>query len=626
MIHRRIRTLFAGLLLAVSASAQTSFKLQPVVHTGDVAPVPQQLGNILGFAFNQKDQVVVLGDGGLFLKSGHDITPIVAPGDPAPGGGIFFGINPAIIDAQGQVYFNANVSFPGTPGIFRYSKGHLNNFIPNGSLTYNGLALSLGLLAVNASGDMLVQDQNFALYIDSKGTLTPIVAPGQAAPGGTDTFSQIFSASINQSGQVAFQGFLASGGAGIYLYSGGTISKIIATGDVLADGGIIAFPSQPALNDAGVIAFGATSNSSALDEGLFVYANGQLKLAVPATTPLPNGDFLNNVDAISINNAGQMVLDAGVDKSTGGFYSAVLLYANGQLTEIEAPGMTAPDGIAFANNPDVEFGGELNDAGQILFIAAEIHKGPALYLSSNGQTTRIVGQGDRIPEVPRYEIPAGIGIGANDKVLVSDSTFPGGAGFYKAGVFNDSRLVSNVGESTADGAILSFFGAAMNNKHQVAVNTAASDTFDALFLDSKGQFSLLGDQLTSSIYPQGNAPAINNLGEVAYLGFNPATFQRGLYLNSNGQLSLLVDAATPLSGGTLNDIENPVLNSQDQAAFLSAFSFPNPNAIYLATAGQLTPLARDGDPAPGGGNFSIPFANSQFGPVINDRGDVAFAT
>src|SRR5581483_592208 len=114
--------------------------------------------------------------------------------------------------------------------------------------------------------------------------------------------------------------------------------------------------------------------------------------------------------------------------------------------------------------------------------------------------------------------------------------------------------------------------------------------------------------------------------EVAYLGFNPATFQRGLYLNSNGQVSLLVDAATPLSGGTLNDIENPALNSQDQAAFLSAFSFPNPNAIYLATAGQLTPLARDGDPAPGGGNFSIPFANPQFGPVINDRGDVAFAT
>src|SRR5205814_7368877 len=76
--------------IASAQTTQTTFKFKPVVRAGDPAPVPPQVGSILNFAFNDQAQVVVIADRGIVLKSGAQITPIVGPGDPAPGGGIFF--------------------------------------------------------------------------------------------------------------------------------------------------------------------------------------------------------------------------------------------------------------------------------------------------------------------------------------------------------------------------------------------------------------------------------------------------------------------------------------------------------------------------------------------------------
>lgn len=605
-------------LLAVSAPAQNGFTFSPAIRAGNPAPVPRQLGSILEFSINPQGQIAVIGDGGLFIKSGFNTTVVTAPSEPAPGGGVFLSVDSPIINSQGQVAFRGNVTFPGTSGMFLFAGGHLTLAIADGTIASDGQPVMPSPIAMNSSGDLVVSSNN-SLYLFSHGSLTLLVANGQTAPGG-GTFSFFVGASLNQSDQLAFQAFLSTGGSGIFLLSGGTISKIIEQGDVFPDGAVFAFPDLPSINDAGQIAFPGVS-SSAADGGVFLFTGGQLTVVVPRATPIGGGLFFDSAFSVSLNNAGQIAFTGFITSLEG---NGVFLFSKGQLTVLMFPGQTAPDGGTFSNS--VEVGAEIDSSGQVIFLGNESLRGNALYSFSQGQISRVIGQGDGIPFQPRFAFPVAREIGQNDTLLIADSTFPGGSGFYTSAPVRNASLVTHIGQSVGvDGVVDFLFGAAMNRQLQVAVGASPSTSFNSLFLVSGGQTAILGDA-SSSVVPQGS-PAINNLGQVAFLGFAPATGQDGLFLNAAGQISLLVDTATPLpTGGTLNSIENVSLNNQGQVAFLSEFSFPSPNAIYLSTAGQVTPLARDGDPAPGGGNFSIPFGNLRFGPVINDSGEVAFAT
>ena len=617
-------------LLAASAPAQTRFKFDPVVQAGDLAPVPPQLGSILEFSSNDHGDLAVIGDGGLFIKSGQGITVVVGPNDPAPGGGTFLSEEFPLINSQGQVFFRGSVTFPGTSGLFLFSGGHFTNLIPDGTVASNGVAVTPFPVAINASGDMVVSDvSDSALYLFSNGSLTPVVASGQPAPGG-GAFSLFFGASINQADQIAFEGFLPTGGTGIYLYSGGTITKIIAPGDTFADGGVFAFADPPVINDAGQIAFAGISNFSAADGGVFLFSGGQLTVVVQRGIPVGAGTFLDPTLTVSLNNAGQIAVTGFITNFTSLIGTSVFLFSNDQLIALEVPGQTAPDGDTFTDS--LEVGAEINTAGEVIFIGNETQRGNTLYRFSQGQLAQVVGQGDTIPRQPQFAFPIAVGIGGNDTVLISDSTFPGGSGAYRARSLHQASVAAHIGQqASADGVIDFLFQFAMNRENQVVLGANMSNipvgTFgnEALLLNSSGGLTVLADRF-SDVEPQ-SPVAINNLGDVAFGGFVPASGQQGLFLDSSGQITLLVDHATPLpTGGTLTTVENPSLNVQKQVAFLSEFSFPSPNAIYLSSAGQITALARDGDPAPGGGNFSIPFGNSRFGPVTNDNGQVAFAT
>ncbi len=607
--------------LVASAPAQTRFKFDPVVRAGDPAPAPPTLGSILEFSSNQQGDVAVIGDGGLFIKAKDKITVITAPGDPSPVGGVFLDETMPLIDSQDRVLFRADVtSFDTSGGLFLFSNGQITQVLADGVVASNGQPVSPLPLAQNASGDVVVAD-GFAdaLYLFSNGSLTPLVSAGQPAPGGGN-FALFFSASLNNAGQVAFEGFLDDGGIGIYLISGGGITKIIATGDPFADGATFTFPTAPAINDFGQIAFGGGANNSVIDDGLFLYSNGELKILVTSGTSLPSGDFTQIPFVVTLNNAGQIAFVSPIGPISG---TGVFLFSQGELSELEATGEQAPDGDTFTNN--VELGARINDSGQVIFFGSETQRGATLYSSLKGQITPLVGQGDLIPAQPQFAFPIASGIGRKDSVLISDSTFPGGTGAFIARSPHQVGLVANIGKSIGSDGVIDFLsGFAMNRENQVALSVASSGTNSALLLASGATTTVLADD-SSSINPDGSS-AINNLGGVAFTGFVPATGQSGLFLDSGGITALLVDASAPLPTGGFLNITNPAVNDFGQAVFFSQFSFPTPNAIYLETAGQITPLARDGDPAPGGGTFSIPFAEPRFAPVINDQGQVAFAT
>jgi hypothetical protein len=611
-------------------TAQTTFNFRQIIQTGGLAPSSSRLSSVSEFSFNDRGQIAVAADGGLLLVSGG-ITSIVAGfGDPAPGGGTFIFADSPSLNSQGTLVFRGEVTSPGVSGLFQFSQGKIISLIPQGTLDADGNPVFVTSAAINAVGDVAFIDAfSQAIKVFSNGAIHRVVGPGDAAPGGASFLFFFDKIGVNQTDQIVFTAFLSDGNSGIFLVSGQTITKIIAQGDVLPDGGLFTAAINPSINDAGQVAFGGFASGSA-DQGLFLYSGGVLTVPVPSGTRAADGSVIEVIDTTSINNAGLIAFTAtagnGITLGNGTF-----VFANGQVTTVEIFGQTAPGGGVFTSG--VEEKALINNSGQVLFETTQSLHGDALYLFSANQVTRMAGQGDRIARLPRFQFPLSNGLGAGDRVLISDTTFPGGVGLYTATPDDDENIlhpVVTLGKSLgADGVLISLFGFAMNSKGQIAMMGFSSDGGNVLMLSSAGQLSVLNDfSATSTLVPGGSIPAINNLGEVAFEAIDLSTGTNGIFLNSSGRTRLLVNAATPLpGGGTLNFIPNLALNDQEQLAFLAEpFSPFSPSGIFLSANGTLNALARDGDPAPGGGAFSIPFADPRFGPVINNLGTVAFAT
>jgi len=635
MSSRRIATplVLATLFVAPTLLAQSQFKFKEVVQTGDAAPVPPQLGSVLEFAFSDQGNVALVADGGLILKSGGTITPIAGPGDFAPGGGLFFSFTQPSIGPQGQVAFVAGTSFPSTSGVYLYSNGAITQLIAAGTLDNTGEAVTPGSATFTARGNLLVSDGfSGTLYLFANNTLTRLVGAGDPAPGGT-TFNLLFGGAINSSNQIAFEAALSNGTEGVFLWSNGIVTKIIAGGDVMPDGVPFGFPTAPDINDSGLVVFNGISNSIA-DSGVFSYFHGQLAVLIPRLAPLPDGSLLDFPFTTSINNAGQLVFTGFTTNNNN---VATFLFSNGQLSTVDTPGEIAPDGGVFGTRGNVESGSLINQAGQVLFIDSEAHHGAALYLFSNSQLTKVIGQGDTIPRQPLFAFPMTAAIAGGDAVLIGDSTFPGGAGAYTATAAHGTatgirNLAVHVGEAIgADGVVDFLTGFDMNHAGQVASITTSSDALGTVLLSGQGTLQVLADSSPSSPVDPGSStspsvPGVNNLGEVAFPAFDPNTFTSGAFLNSAGQNELLVGGSTPApSGGTLGEFSNMALNSLDQLAFVSLTS-DGSTGIFLADNGVVTTLATDGAAAPGGGNFQLFFGFSRLRPVIDDHGDVAFAS
>lgn len=634
MNSSRIATAFvlATLLSAPALLAQSQFKFKEVVQAGDAAPVPPQIGSVLEFAFSDQGNIALIADGGLILKSGNAVVPIAGPGDPAPGGGVFLSFSGPSIGPQGQVAFTAGSSLPSAPpstaGAYVFSNGGITQLFPNGIQANTGETVFPGAATFIANGNLLITNANSGtLYLLSNNTLTRLVGPGDTAPGGA-TFNFIVGPAINSSNQLVFQAFLSDGRNGIFLLSSGTLTKIIASGDIMPDGVPLGFTTSPFINDSGLVVFSAVSNSIA-DTGIFSYFQGKLSLLVPELAPLPDGSVLFDPFVASLNNAGQMTFSASTTKAN----NATFLFSNGQISTIIAPGQTAPDGGVFRFF-DLS-GSVINQSGQVLVVAAEVHEGSTLYLFSNNQLSRVIGTGDTIPRQPTFAFPMASALGAGDTTLIADSTFPGGAGAYTATPSHGTTpgfkaLAVHMGEPVSpDGVVDFLFGFAMNHSVEVASLIASSDAGGALLLTNGSTPQVIADSSpTSPIHVGGGTSSISidSLGETAFLGFDRSSSTSGIFLNSAGQNQLLLNASTPTPvGGTFNNVSNLALNSLNQVAF-EAEPFPGPTGIFVAANGVVTTLAIDGAPAPRGGNFQLFFFDSRHAPVIDDRGDVAFAS
>jgi hypothetical protein len=82
----------------------------------------------------------------------------------------------------------------------------------------------------------------------------------------------------------------------------------------------------------------------------------------------------------------------------------------------------------------------------------------------------------------------------------------------------------------------------------------------------------------------------------------------------------VIGAPAPGGGKFTNDFEPSRLNNRGELAFTTDLTDHQQEGVFLATGGQILPIMRYGQPAPGGGTFGA----AEFGYLgLNDAGDMA---
>lgn len=213
------------------------------------------------------------------------LVKLVAPGDAAPGGGVFDLATSPSINVRGDVAFG----------------GH-----------ERGTCASREPFAIRISCD------DSSLYLrEASGTVRALVRAGEVVPG-VGAFASAGYPVVNDKREVLFLGERTDvPGLGVYLWSAGRIRPIAVPGGSLPDGGalVTAFAGADLAN-SGEIAFTAlldTLSEHGVDSGVYVWAKGDLKLVARtgSTVPGPDGnDVLLGVGLgpVAINSSGKVLV------------------------------------------------------------------------------------------------------------------------------------------------------------------------------------------------------------------------------------------------------------------------------------------------------------------------------
>jgi hypothetical protein len=230
-----------------------------------------------------------------------------------------------------------------------------------------------------------------------------IVASGQAAPtGGSfdrfDVASQPIVAPVNARGHVAFYASIVRGKTreGIFLAMGSRTIKVAAIGDAVPGGGTLSeFASHPipALNDADKVAFGAAVTGAKANEGVFLAAEGSLKVIALSGTDAPGvpTGTLVEFDSPALNNSDEVVFVAKVRQGRETI-EALYLYSGGRLRKLLNGGDRTPRGGTFAR-----FGvPAINNRGAIAFPAVLEHAAVlgGIFIAGTRDLRLLVGAGD----------------------------------------------------------------------------------------------------------------------------------------------------------------------------------------------------------------------------------------
>src|ERR1051325_6031089 len=248
---------------------------------------------------------------------------------------------------------------------------------------------------INDAGDVLfISDVNggdsrraLFLYQAASGQIIKIAAVGDASPIG-GTFGAVGPGSMNNNGKIVF---LASQvgdtvNSNLFMWDNGVVTKVAALGDPAPEGGTFSglgtesfggFPDGtsipvgpvPDINDSDQIAFRAIVSGGITSRGIVVRTNQVDEWYVKVPDPTPIGGTFFDMQAPSINNAGQIAFFSDYRPTPDTFNSGWFAGAPGNWRKVVVffdpidGGQCL--GLAFSRNPMQT----IDAAGNVVFWA-----------------------------------------------------------------------------------------------------------------------------------------------------------------------------------------------------------------------------------------------------------------
>jgi len=336
-------------------------------------------------------------------------------------------INPTTVNASGRVAFNSQVDG---------SDRNQGVFVADSDGTISAIAIGCGGLGgsgdttsmcgdvspigghfggfffgtfftpdINDAGDVLFfcdvngGDSRRALFLyrGVSGQIVKVAAIGDPSPLG-GTFGAVGPGSLNNSGKVVFlASAVGTTNSDIFMWDNGVVTKVAAVGDPAPEGGTYTFLGTesagfqdgtdipvgpiPDINDSDQIAFRAIVSGGITERGIVVRTGQVDEWYVKVPDPTPIGGTYLDMQAPSINNAGQIAFFADYHPTPETINSGWFAGAPGAWRKVVAFFDPIDGGeclgLAFSRNPMQT----IDAAGNVVFWAN---------LDSNGTADRLV--------------------------------------------------------------------------------------------------------------------------------------------------------------------------------------------------------------------------------------------
>ena len=275
----------------------------------------------------------------ILLSGDGQPTKIVEEGDISPRGTIFKGCGfgqPAINNNGEVAFFACGETNEGrfSDGVYRYSAGEMSKVVVSEDPSPIGGTFALNFfpaqpVQMNDRGDVLFRagviidpaaKEKFGLFLATQDGFRKVEVDGERLPSGEQIKDGSFGiGDLNSKGDVAFVvGLAGQFDGGIFLYSGGSISKVVVAGDPSPIGGTFSpfdrgetqpFP-LPHINGNGAVAFKAFVTNGSASNGVFLASSKASIKVVAVGDQLPTGETIRVIDTFALNDLGQVAFFA----------------------------------------------------------------------------------------------------------------------------------------------------------------------------------------------------------------------------------------------------------------------------------------------------------------------------
>lgn len=329
------------------------FEHQNSLNLADIAPAAVDPPNILSFAFNDRDEVVIGLQDAIKIATVNSVTTIAKAGDALPGepDHAFSTFGRPSVNESGTVAFAAAATSPmdccDDSGIWSVQQGVLMPIARVGASVPNApgeqFLDTMTAARINDSGKLAFYDgvgySNAVLRTESNGQYEKVATVGTAVPGlgaGVE-FLSVGAAAINGRGDTLFMASLgvpsysAAFENSLWRYHAGNLQLIARAGDPAPGAGSgITFADlgsgyyTASSKNSGDVAFAATLQGDGIDisnnSSIWKVHDDNLQLVAKAGSPAPGfpaGSQFTSFSWPSMNNLGQIVFQ-GVVEGAGG--------------------------------------------------------------------------------------------------------------------------------------------------------------------------------------------------------------------------------------------------------------------------------------------------------------------